>query len=161
MSDPTLTGPAGRAWLITKESDVLAHQASLASWIVNVPGAHPFWSYWMVAVCHLRDIPGVKPAIKQYPSAEYEFLIASIDPERCPDPTTEQALAEGLPLLSPIDVAEQFHGVKDQDAFRVCEAAIRAIVNGQVSPDQDYRPIWKTLIRETVKHFREGRHPLN
>lgn len=161
MTEPTLTGPAGRAWLIPNKSNVLDHQAGLASWIVNVPGAHAFWAHWMVAVCHLRDIPGARPAVKKYPEAEYEFVIASINPELCPNPTPESALQDGLQLLSPMDVVEQFHGVSDHDAIRVCEGAIRAIMAGHMSPDQDYRPIWREAIRETVRHFREGKHPLN
>jgi hypothetical protein len=147
--------------LIPNESTTPDHKAGLSSWIVNVPGAHPFWSHWMVAVCHLRDLPGVRAANKKYPEAEFEFIIASINPESCPNPTVARALVEGLPLMSPIDVVEQFHGVKDEDAARVCEGAIRAIIDGHMSPDQDYRSAWKTVIHATVKHFQEGRHRLN
>ena len=161
MADPTYTGPAGQAWLIPNESTDPSHQASLASWIVNVPGAHPFWAYWMVAVCHLRPLPGVKPALKKYEEAEFEFLIATIDPELCPNPTPEYALSEGLRFLTPIDVAEQFHGVTDHDAIRVCEGAIRAILQGAMSPDQDYRSVWRDVIQKTVGHFRDGKHPVN
>jgi hypothetical protein len=129
-------------------------------WLVNAPGAHPLWQWWVVALIHLRPIEGVRPAHKRYPEAEHEFIIFSIDPESCPEPDPEKA-AEGYPHLVPIDVVEQFHGVGDHDAKRICESAVRAIVGGVLSPDQDYRGAWKKCIEGTVAHYRAGKHAEN
>ncbi len=161
MPDPTLTGTSGQAWHIPNDNVDPSQRAGLASWIVHIPGAHPFWSNWMVAVVHLRDVPGATPAKRNYPEAEYEFLILTINPEEHPTPTVEEALSKGLHFLHPVDVCEQFHGVTDQDAVRICESAVRASLNGRISPDQDFRPIWRAAIQETVKHFREGKHLTN
>lgn len=159
MHEPDIQGPFGRAWSLSHKSDVPDHTACLGNWLVNVPGAHPFWEYWLIVVIHLRDIPGVKPAYKKYPEAEFEFSIHSIDPERCPSPDPDGGV--GFPILSPVDVVEQFHGISDRDARRVAEAGVTAIVNGQVSPDQDFRSLWGMLITGTVEHFKQGAHREN
>jgi len=161
MRDPDIKGPYGRAWFFnSKDPKRPDHEACLGSWLVNVPGAHPLWAHWLVTIIHLRDIPGVKPAYKKYAEAEHEFSIWSINPETCPEPDPDKSL-EGFPILSPYDVQEQFHGISDRDAFRVAERCVLAIVNGQVSPDQDFRPMWHRIITGTVAHFRQGAHPEN
>lgn len=161
MREPDIKGPFGRAWFIQVKTENPDHNACLGSWVVNVPGAHPFWEHWLVAVVHLRDMPGQsKPAYKKYPEAEFEFGIHSISPETCPQPDPDKAL-EGYPLLSPADVVEHFHGVSDKDALRIGEGAILAMVNGRMSPDQDFRSMWSRLITGTVAHFRSGAHVEN
>lgn len=157
MRDPDIEGPSGRAWLYRVPEAMAGRHTSLAAWLVNRPGAHPFWQWWFVAVVHLRDTPGVGKAYKRYPEAEYEFMIYSIDPTSCPNPEPDDP--DGYPALSPLDVVEQFHGVRDPDVERICEGAVRAIVNGNISPDQDYRHAWSLLLAGTVQHFKEGRHP--
>ena len=161
MRDPDIEGPYGRAWFMPyKDPEVPDHQACLGSWLLNVPGAHPFWEYWLVTIIHLRDIPGSRPAIKHYAEAEYEFGINSINPEECPAPDPDN-VREGYPLLQPSDVVEQFHGISDRDALRVAEAGVRAMVHGRISPDQDFRSMWSRLISDTVAHFRAGAHVEN
>lgn len=157
MREPDFKGPFGRAWTLAHTSDVPDHTACLGSWLVNVPGAHPWWSHWLVSVIHLRDIPGVKPAFKKYPDAGFEFAIYSINPDKCPQPDPDD-IANGFPLLTPVDVQEQFHGVSDRDAWRIAQSGIEAMVHGRISPDQDFRPMWNRLIVGTVSHFRQGKH---
>ena len=157
MRDSDLQGPGGRAWRVTIE--VQEGHASLGLWLVNAPGAHPFWSWWAINIVHLRPLEGFPPAKKHYPEAEYEFLIVAINPEECPEPDVDQQ--GGWPTLTPVDVCEQFDGVIDVEATRICELAAQAIVNGTVSPDQDHRPIWKQLIAGTLAHFRQGKHTIN
>ena len=160
MREPTLSSPAGKAWLLESKSPVPDHQACLTAWLINVPRAHPFWQWWTVNMIHLRDIPGVRPAHKQYASAEYEFMIAAINPEQCPNPDPDK-VDEGYPFLHPLDVTEQFDGVSDAEAVRICEGAVRTILAGEISPDQDYRSWWHELIQNTVRHFKDGLHPAN
>lgn len=156
MRDPDAQGPYGRAWLLQDKSGKPDYQASCGAWLVNCPSAHPFWHWWLVGTTGLRDLPGVKPAVKQYPEAEYEFIIFSIDPQACPNPEPDDP--KGYPHLTPIDVVEHFHGVSDHDAARICMSAVHAIVNGVLSPDQDYRSAWKASLEATVQHFRSGQH---
>lgn len=153
MRDPDLTGKAGRAWKAPLDSD--QPHGTLAGWLINVPKAHPFWSWWAINMIHLRDIEGVPPAKKHYPEAQYEFLIYAINPELCPEPDPDKP---PYPHLVPVDVCEQFHGVLDVDAVRICELAVLSIVDGRLSPDQDFRSAWHNTIQTTAEHYRQGKH---
>jgi hypothetical protein len=163
MREPDQQSPYARAWNldISKAPEGPTKPAAVSSWLVNMPGAHAFWSYWTLSIISLRDLPGVPPAKKKYSEAEYEFMILAIDPERCPNPDPDVIIVKGYPWLTPVDVIEQFHGISEMDCRRLAEGAVRAILSGQISPDQDYRSAWKSLIAGTVQHFVEGRHPLN
>jgi hypothetical protein len=159
MREPDIKTSFGKAWTLrVVKLKTAAASACLGHWLLNVPGAHPFWENWHVMVISLADIPGVPPAHKKYPTAEYEFLIASINPEDCPSPSPDET---SYPLLSPVDVAEQFDGVSEHDAVRVGFGAVRTILNGHMSPDSDFRRLWHQLIQNTVAHFKAGQHPEN
>lgn len=142
MREPDKKGLARRrAWELTQRLTP-DQEAGLSGWLVNVPGAHAAWEYWGVGVVHLRDIPGIKLAHKHYPEAEYEFLIYSVDPtEGTPDPDKPP-----FPHLTPLDVQYQFHGVCDKEAVGLCELAVDEIMQGRISPDQDYRRAWKRFL---------------
>lgn len=163
MRAPDQAGIA-RAWRVKHPDPPVepAHQAGVATWLVNGP-YHPLWSWWMLSIVSLRDIPGVPPATKHYPEAQYEFLIISIDPNvGVPD---LEAIESGddwavekdgqRKFLSPVDVVVQFDGVDDAGALRVGETAIRAIVAGH-STDSAFRSWWERAIRATVDHERTG-----
>jgi hypothetical protein len=155
MRDADRIGQAGRAWQLALNSE---WPACLAGWLVDRPGAHPWWHNYIVAVVHLRDVPGVGAAKKQYPEAAYEFQIVTVNPEECPVPDPD---AGHWPFLIPPDVIHQFHGVKDEDAVRICELAVSAIADGLLSPDSDFRSAWKASLETTVRHFVDGRHALH
>jgi hypothetical protein len=153
--DPDHAG-VGRAWVMEMGPEHRRDQdASIIGYVLNGPW-HPLWSWWMVSVVHLRDLPGMTPAKKHYPEAEYEFLIVSIDPQTRPDP--DRPFPQNVKYLTPVDVCEQFHGVTDDQAAEICTAAIRAITRGSASPNQDYRSWWKDAIAKTVEHYKAGVH---
>jgi hypothetical protein len=118
------------------------------------------WPYKLIALCHLRDVPGVPPARKRYPEAEYELMVISINPDECPEPDPDKC-EEGYPLLEPVDIATQFHGLSDTDATNILESAVNAVVAGYLVPDEDFRRLWDSSIASTVEHFRAGFHKLN
>lgn len=155
MREADQTGSVGCAWKL--QSDPKS-PACLVAWLVDRPGAHPWWHCYIVSVVHLRDAPGVEPAKKSYPEAAYEFQIITINPEECPTPDPD---AKDFPLLLPPDVIYQFHGVTDEEAVRIGALAITAIVDGLLSPDTDFKSAWKDSLAKTVKHFVEGRHALH
>jgi hypothetical protein len=156
---PDFKGAAGDGWRVARPAGGEASwAATLASWIVNVVGAHPWWTWWQVSVVHLRDLPGVRPAHKRYPEAEYEFMIIAFDPETPPDPDNRGG--DGARFLTPIDVVEQFHGVDDQQAAELCDRAVATILAGRMSPDQDFRSAWRVLIRNSVEHAALSGHPV-
>lgn len=149
-----IVGTVGKAIANPRRHGPKAWEATISAWLVNASWAPPFWSWWQVCVIHLRDIPGVRPAHKAYPEAEYALMIMALDPEKgTPDPEGQ------LHFLHPADVVEQFHGLDDAGAKRLCEMAASAIINGHISPDQDYRSSWKVMIRNAVEHIALGGHP--
>jgi hypothetical protein len=103
----------------------------------------------------LREIPGVEPASKHYPQAEYEMTIYSVNPEEMPNPDPDRP---PFPHLLPLDVVEQFHGVTEAQVERLAVWCVRAVVDGVLSPDQDFRSEWRRTIQVTVQHLREGCH---
>ena len=128
-------------------------------WIVHAPGAHPFWTYWAVSIVHLRPIAGAKPPHKKFPGATHEFMILALNPDK-PLPSLDVPSTGKWPLyfLEPFDVVEQFEAATDAIANEIGELAVRAIVAGKASPDQDYRSWWAEAIRETAEHYRSGKH---
>ena len=150
MRDPDIGKNDGsRAWLVKVDGGT-----SLTAWLVNRKGAHPLWSWWCVSVVHLRDISGMPPAKKHYPEAEFELMVVAVDPDHSPDPDKAH---EGYPLLSPVDVVHQFHGLSDTDAIRLCAEAVEAIVEHRISPDQDFRAAWRTNLEFAIERFRTGK----
>lgn len=165
MREPTMTGPHARAWKMEKPEAMerMDWAATVSSWVINAPSAHPMWSWWQLSVVHLRDIEGVPKAHKQYPEAQFEFLIMAFNPEKgVPDIDLMDAGKEwGKPagtFLSPVDVVHQFHGVTDDQAAEIARVSAWAVTTGLLSPDQDYRSRWEFHLKETVGHWASGKH---
>lgn len=160
MREPDFSGARGRAWRIeirpedrrTRDVD-----ATLAGWHLHCPHAHPLWSWYMITLIHLRDMPGQsKPPTKHYPEAAYEVLVMSLNPEH---PLREPGRVQHpLYYLSPFDHILQFHGTTDEQAIRVIELYVRACTTGMLSPDQDYREVWRSLMAQTIEHVVRGHH---
>ena len=162
MRAPDSRGRAGRAWRLSPPTPEYLethpdHQAGIVTWLLNVPGAHIAWSWWMLGAISLRDLPGVRPANKHYIGAEFEFMIYALNPERCPHPDPDQ-WEGGYPYLVPSDLVYQSHGLTEDQIRHVVALMVLEIVNGRMSPDQDYRESWKSLLATTITHFREGVH---
>lgn len=154
MREPDYKGPCGCAWRVALPT---SHErpdtaATLAMWLLTIPGAHPMWSSYAMAVIHLRDIPGVAPALKHYREAQYELMLVALDPEKpLPDPGDPARFKPAL--LSPPNLAEQFHGVSDDQAVKVAELLARGFVDGHANPDTDWRAHTRVVLRATVEHF--------
>lgn len=164
MREPDKSGVA-QAWLIPlNQESVDAHikewgypPATIRQWFVVGP-YHPFWHWWMVSVIDLKDHDGMPPAHKQYPEAEYEFMIMSLNGEvnieACDTGDFEN---RGFKYLTPPDVVFHFHGVTEEQACEICDAAVSLIVKGQ-SCDSDFREYWKAMLARTVEHYVLGVH---
>lgn len=160
MRDPDLIGIAGRAWHTRRPEEGSGEpswQGHVNGYVIEVPGAHPWWRFWTVYVVHLWDIPGAPPAKKHFPEAAYEFAIFAHDPDY--PVAVDPGVGTELHPLTPFDVCYQFAGCTDEQASRICDGAVRMILDGRMSPDQDYRSIWKTVIKNTVEHMTAGGHP--
>lgn len=162
---PTFAGVAGRAWTVPlvppDERPVPDWRGTVAAWIVDAPAAHPLWNFYCVCVIHLRVIDGVRPAIVRLEGATHELMILALDPGH-PVPALEAFGRCESPLrwLSPIDVMEQFIVADDAQAEHLGELATRAIVDGLLSPDQDFRRAWARAIAHTASHLAEGGHAM-
>lgn len=154
MRAPDFDGVGGSAWtLVHNEREEWAITAVYSA-LVFAPHSHPWWPWHLLCVISLCDIPGMKPAVKKYPEAEYEISVLSIDPETYPlDPDKPP-----FKLLMPPDVVIQFHGINAAKANRLGELAARACADGALNPDVDGRAGWKVAIAETVDHLK-GLHP--
>lgn len=157
MRDATFERDGRRAWLMTEYGEDVRPHTALAVYLVNADGWHIGWNWWQVSVVHLRDEPGVAPARKHYPIAEYEIQILAIDPSHnLPDP--DAPLPQDIRPLHPFDLIHQFHGVTDEQAAEIAALVVERAVNENVPLDQDLRTFWQEAIDSTVVHYREGVH---
>jgi hypothetical protein len=157
MRDPDFTGAgAWRAWRCKLEPVGQRGRpdwdGTLAHFLVQAPGAHAFWSEWWISIMHLRDIPGVRPAVLQFAGAEHEILCVAQDPALKADPDDPNTAR----LLMPIDWSVQFRGCSDRLAIEVGTAVIRAIMSGTVSPD--FASYWAKTIPATAACYASGTH---
>jgi len=153
MRKPNFEGNGGRAWRMNIKPTTKAHEASLVMWLIEGPH-HPLWRWHALTAIHLRDLPGVRPAQKSYPQAEYEIGIHSVDPECEVDVDSIEAGTSMLKFLRPPDLIHQFHGVTDNEVIQITVRIISLIVAGEASPDVDYQSFWKKIIDGTGVIFR-------
>lgn len=154
MRNPDLDG-AAQAWDCNglREANDKKPHGCISQWLVKGK-FHAFWDHWSITVCHLRDVEGLPPAHKDSPDETHEFLIVALNPgddannRKVYDPDD---LPEPLPFLMPPDCAVRFKSKSDAQATSICEAAVKMIVAGDISPDSDYRRFWKELILKTAE----------
>ena len=118
------------------------HPTTLAAALLHCPDAHPFWSWWMVSLVHLRLIEGLPPAHLAAPEMTHEIAVQAINPERCPVPDPA-ACREGYPHLTPPDIVQQFAAQSDAMAVALFAWLCDEVQTGKLSPDQDHRACWK------------------
>jgi hypothetical protein len=131
------------------------HEADCGSWLVDAPGAHPFWWWYVVGCVHLRPMEGVKAPHVQFPGATHEILFCALSPEK-PLPSLDDW--KGMAFLEPLDLVHQVIVPSDDDARNLTEMIVRHMVGGR-SPDSDWRSYWQTLINTSAEHLRLGGHP--
>jgi len=154
VRDPDFTGRGGSAWRLPPHE---RWPTTLASFLLDVPGAHPHWHRWMLSVVHLRDAAGFPPATVTLAGAAHELVVGAIHPDWEPDGTVDDlGVSRGVPFLRPLDVIRQFIVRSDEDAARLAERCTRAVTDGVLSPDQDWRRIWAGFIDTTAARLCEG-----
>lgn len=155
----TLTGPAGTAVEIILGDPANPDQAAtVAAWFLTCPAQSPAWDHYMLAVVHLRDVPGqTRPANIRIPHATHEILVAALDPDAHPtadDTTTWQ-------FLLPINVSEQLELPDDAAAIDLLELAARAVLDGRLwaePPLSGQVEPWRTALIKTAAHARGETH---
>jgi len=149
VRSPDFFGSAGSAWRIKLPEPTIKpdHKATLIMYLVNGIGYHPIWNHWAISLISLEEIPGVLPAMKKYPEAAYELIVVALDPNK-PLPDPDQLYEKPPHMLTPFDVICQFHGVDDDEAKEIITILVKEILAGELSPDQDFRKLWKLKIAE-------------
>jgi len=124
---------------------------TLSSYIIQ-GNYHLFWSHWMVSIFHLRDVEGIKPAIKNFKAATHQIVIcAYIGLEK--GEQAEIKLENNIVIsltgrrLTPLDLDKQIGTLNDDQALRVFDK----FVQGIRSPDVDLRSENCKLIDSIVK----------
>jgi hypothetical protein len=146
-----LTGRVGRARQVPLANPPLRPEwaATVAAWLCDLPGWSPAWRHYLISVVHLRDIPGVRPALRKYPSAEYEFIVGALDPAQPPNFEAEDPLP--FNFLSPLNVVEQFHDMDDAAAAALVRAVVEHAIRGEVILEPDgivgAREHWREVLR--------------
>jgi hypothetical protein len=119
-----IRGAAGQAVMtaLPARPEQPAWAACLGQWRLHSHVYAPAWHDYLMAVVHLRPIPGVKPAIRKYPEAAYEFSIWALDPQFPAD--RDDPAWERYHYLQPPNVIAHFHGPTDA----AIPALLRALV---------------------------------
>jgi hypothetical protein len=143
-TEPEYTGIAGKAWVLDREEFLKKHPgdavATIKSWIVNCPTAHPVWSNYLIAVISLAEFPGVAPAEIRMPNATHEIMVIALNPDIIP------TLNDEVHFLTPINFSGQFIIKNDEGAVDRLDQVVHLVCDGKLNPDTDARGQWERLF---------------
>lgn len=131
--------------------------ATVAYWFITAPGQSIAWDKYGLAVYHLRDIPGVKPAVKDYAAITHELTLCALSPDGNPDPMNMQSWH----ALRPINLCMQLELPSDDAARTLAELAARAVVDGHLwaePPLSGMKEPWRSSMIQTAAHLRGEPH---
>jgi hypothetical protein len=143
---PDRTGRVGRAW---KLDDPFAD-----GWLIDTLAFTPLVHSWVLLIADLRDKEGVEPATKMYPEAQFELIVLALDPREHPVADPDHLFP--LHHLDPPDQVVQFHGMGDEGAALLLEWIARDVINGQLSPEPDFRPFWTVVVTRAAAGIAKG-----
>ncbi len=156
MSDnfTLIRGKSGTAQLITARPAwwvfwKKAQNATISAWLLHLPGQHPLWCDYELAVVHLRPLPGTPPAAKRYPEAEYEIDMMALDPQGKPNANNLESL---LPLM-PLNYSVQFDGITDVQAAAICERLAARFVDGKLLAEPEGIQGARQLFTQTLRRL--------
>lgn len=160
-----LEGTWGRAEQLQIPDPPLGSE-TVTHWLLTAPHGHPLWSQYLLAAVRLRDnIPGFPPPKRQFPGATHELLVVALDPSHGPydrEVMARYAQTQGLPYLTPVNIAEQFTAV-DDEMLTLAASASYGVVNGVLWPETADSPDavragWRTALAKTLAHIRGEPH---
>ena len=150
-----IVGRVGKAWVISGEG----WPATVAGYYIHRPAGLP-WTWWQIAVVHLREVEGAPPAKIFLPGATHEFVFASLDTfanGRDPEAKPPNPVKPGAQILTPPDYVGQFAGLTDEQAAKVLKIVAMAICSGVAPvPDGLTRTWWANALQNTVSHTLNG-----
>jgi hypothetical protein len=142
-----------------------AESATLAMHLIFMPDAHPAWDFYTLSLVHLRDIPGARPAVFQFPGATHELVVMAMDPETLPNPFKPAEFR----FLQPVNVAVQFvmDGTTtaaacmlgDERAKAVAETIAQQCIDGNLPMEPQglsgARELWRERVEFEASLLRE------
>ena len=162
--EPRYDGVGGKVWAFAPppaDDDDPRRACTIGDLhLLYAPAAHPLWAWHVLMAVALRDVPGVPPAIKRYPEAEYEVMVLALHPDHPPPDPRKWPMGTGnLNAMEPADAVVQFHDTGDDGAAELVELCASAVANGVLIPDSDHAESWRRSIKLTADHIRFGGHP--
>lgn len=148
-----------RVWR-SRDPRIDGDHPTIAAYVVFAPLAHPWWSWHTMSIVHLRPWPGdpVKPdADLRDPTMTHEVMVLAIDPQHQDKLALDDA--DTWKFLLPPDVVVQVSLPDDAAAGKMMELVARAVADGMLVPDSDYRERWDRTLANTAEHVRLGGHP--
>lgn len=115
--------------------------ATIRSWIVEAPWAHPMWHSYVIIVIHLRPMPGIK-TLFYVNNATHEIHLYALDPLVFRTGLIKGDVTYYPYCLTPINFAAQMVEKDDAAAVDKAFAAVRDICEGKLNPDTDARASW-------------------
>ena len=163
MRNPDMQSSDSMAWnlrnyirkAVAKNLESGKETSIVTSWLLFAPWAHPVWDYYVLSITHLRPAVGTMPAKKLHPEAEFELVVAALDPKSTPDPDVC-----GFTCLCPIKLIVQFKGVEQDFLLNLAENAARSVLDRNISPDSDFIEHWRLAINNAVIHHRGKNGPI-
>lgn len=131
--EPDLRGTHGCAWINPRRP--APDKPNLGQWVLYVPGAHPVWHSYALSLCHLRDLPGYRPALRNLPGATHELSLSALDPRRASE------LWTCIYGLTPQNFVAQMIET-DESALARMMQTVRDVIDGRLNPDTDNRAQW-------------------
>lgn len=149
--DGVMRGRAATARRLESIAITRPEQAgTLASWLVTAPGQSSITSDFLVAVVHLRPIPGAPPAPIRVEGATHEILVMALDPSARPRHDDQSTLVS----FTPSNVQMQWGGLDDAGAVDVTALLVAAVCDGwvQVEPPMlGDQSLWERALRGLVE----------
>jgi hypothetical protein len=163
VSVPDVRGSLGAAWRSRPTSAVRASwPAVLDSWLLHAPNAHPFWSWYVVSTCSLRDVAGMPPATKETRDSSHELVLYALNPfAGRPDPTWLELGADSRPrwakhLLQPQNLQVHLEHLDDVEMDIVTELFVVGCCNGLCSPDSDHQRRNRSALASYAERLRNA-----
>jgi hypothetical protein len=156
---PVVFGPRGTARQMPKfECEKPDEAATVSQWFIYAPGQSPAWSHYLLSICHLRDMDGVKPAEVVVEGATHELTLFALDSDQKPKFNDRNSLS----ALTPANAACQFIVDSDEQASELAFCMARAICLGDIPAEPMFQQAgqdqWQGVVSTTAEHIRTGGH---
>lgn len=150
LPHPEVFGKFGSAWrydldkirqsrkvrALTGAGPDVPKDASVVSWLIEAPAAHPQWHSYVLHLIHLRPVPGLNPPTIHLEDATHEILLFALNPD------APRRLNRRPEVLEPINFGAQMVMATDEAATARVASTVLEICDGQLSPDTDYLQSW-------------------